>query len=356
MHALGLYLDELKRTALAAPAEDALSHANQCADAMNEMFVALLDVSLLDSGTVVPRIEVFSLGAMMERLGVEFETQAAAKGLTLRVAACSAWVRCDPTMLERILRNLVSNAVRYTDTGTILLGCRRRGEQVRVEVWDTGPGIAPDQQRAIFEEFYQVGNRERDRSKGLGLGLAIVERETRLLGIPLTLCSEPGRGSVFGVSLAVAAQGPGEERSPPARDGDGNVDLRGTRILLIDYEPMICDATRILLEQWGCLVVTAASSDEAIASWASLPGIPDVLICDYRLPGENGDQAILKIRTEFNEEIPALLVTGDTSSECIGQMKASACPVLHKPIRAHELKREIARLLIDPKPFAGTTR
>ena len=347
MHALGLYLDELQRIDLPAPAEDALTHANQCADAMNEMFVALLDVSLLDAGAVVPRIEVFSLGAMLQRLAVEFETQATAKDLTLRVAACAAWVRSDPTMLERILRNLLTNALRYTDTGTVLLGCRRRGTQLRVEVWDTGTGIAPEQQRVIFEEFYQVGNRARDRSKGLGLGLAIVEREARLLGLSVTLCSEVGRGSVFRISLPMAVADSPRDEAVPQLDGEGRSELRGRRILLIDDEPMIRHATQKMLEQWGCSVVTAASSQEAIALWSALAEIPELLICDYRLPGEDGGQAIQKIRTEFNEKIPALLVTGDTSSECLRQIQATGCPVLHKPIRADELQRELTALLGD---------
>lgn len=350
MHALNLYLGAFAGYDLPAPARPLLSNMRLCAQTMDEMFCELLDISRLDASVVQVNIDVFPIASLLERIGMEFAPQAQSKGLDLRVAPCSAWVRSDPALLERILRNLVANAVRYTEHGKILVGCRRTSGGVRLAVYDTGPGIAPAHQRAVFEEFYQVGNPGRDRAQGLGLGLAIVQRLAQLLDAKVSLSSEVGCGSVFSIELLVVqtveqavGQADADKKLAPA----GNtINFSDALIVVVDDEPSILDATRALLEQWGCKVVTAASAGEAIERLSHSPRVPDAVICDYRLQaGESGIQVIESIGSEFNRNIPALLITGDTGPQHIKEIQASGLVVLHKPLQEDALREALARLI-----------
>jgi signal transduction histidine kinase/CheY-like chemotaxis protein len=346
MHALNLYLGSLAGLELSAAAKATLGNAAQCAQTMDAMFRALLDISKLDAGSVQPEPRPFAIGPLLERLRVEHEPQARAKGLLLRVHACAAWVHADPAFLDRILRNLTSNAVRHTERGRILIGCRRRRGHLRIEVHDTGPGIPPAQQRLVFEEFYQVGNEARDRSKGMGLGLAIVERLAKLMQAAVRLASTPGRGTSFFVEVPLATAGAPPLAQPERAASAVRGSFAGSLVAVIDDEDMILGATRGLLEQWQCEVVTAASSRRAIEQLAGSPRAPDVIVCDYRLGGgENGLAAIEALRSEFNEEIPALLITGDTGPERLREMEASGVSVLHKPVQEHALRDALGRLL-----------
>jgi CheY-like chemotaxis protein len=257
----------------------------------------------------------------------------------------------------------VHNAVRYTERGTILVGCRRRGDRLRISVYDTGIGIADNEQRRIFEEFYQTGNRERDRSKGLGLGLAIVQRLATLLDAPISLRSQPQRGSVFSFELPRVEGEP--EHVPDAgfttlirRAGD----VAGSLVVIIDDEALVRTATQTLLQQWGCIVVAAASRDEALKTLASSPRAPDAILCDYRLgAGDNGALAIDALRNEFNSDIPALLLTGDTGPDSLRDIVATGLPVMHKPIDVVGLRRTLAELLrtgaqpTDDSPVANAS-
>ncbi|MBI3897784.1 MAG: response regulator [Gammaproteobacteria bacterium] len=338
MHAINLYLGTLAAFQLSAKAHALLAKTHQCAQTMDEMFRALLDMSRLDASAVQQQIRVFPIAPIFEHLRVQFEPQARAKGLELRFARSSAFVRCDAAMVERILCNLVANAVGYTEHGRILVGYRRRGALLRLAVYDTGPGIPSDKRHAVFEEFYQLGNPERDRTKGLGLGLAIVQRLARLLATPITLISSPGRGSMFAVDVLRAAPEEQPATEPSITSTLGVDRLAGALIVVIDDEELILDATRTLLEQWSCQVVTAASAAAAIARLATSARVPDALICDYRLRGEeSGVDAVAALRMEFNEDIPALLITGDTAAERIQEITASGLPVLHKPVEQTEL-------------------
>lgn len=337
IHALNLYLGAFTHLRLARPAASLLSKVRQCVLIMDEMFRALLDISKLDAGAVPAQITVFPLAPLFARTQLEFEPQARAKGLELRVLRCSAFVRSDPALVERILRNLVANAVRYTEHGRVVVGCRRRAGVLRICVHDTGIGIGPREQALVFEEFYQVSNRERDRSKGLGLGLAIVERLARLLEAPLTLRSRLGHGSLFAFDLQLA-----EPVELPAlrlsTNGARNRDLTGLLVVLVDDEELILDAGQTLLQQWNCAVVAATSGPEALRQLASSTRPPDILICDYRLrDGETGVTVTAAIRNEFNADIPALLITGDANPEGIRAIAASGLAVLHKPLREEEL-------------------
>ena len=355
MHALNLYVGSLAGFDMPERAKGLLANVRQCGEAMDKMFRALLDVSRLDAGTVQPETRAFRIASLLERIRMEFEPQARNKGLELRIVDCSATVHSDPALIERIVRNLVANAVAHTRQGKVLVGCRRRKDRLRIAVLDTGPGIARDQQGPVFEEFYQIANPERDRSKGLGLGLAIVARLANLLSTPVTLVSEPGRGSMFAVDLARVGETEDEHPAVLAEPDRGRNGLSGAMIVVVDDEAAILDATRTLLEMWGCTVVTAASGAEAMQRLGTSVRVPDVLMCDYRLrDGEDGIGVIEALRTEFNEDIPAMLVTGDTGPERIREIEASGLLVLHKPLGEDLLRTSLSQLAATALRNAGS--
>ena len=344
IHALNLYLGAFNQMRLTRQTSALLAKVRQCAQIMDEMFRALLDVSRLDAGAVQPRISVFPLAPLFSRIKVEFEPQALAKGLELRFMRSSAFAKSDPGLVERILRNLVSNAIRYTDRGRVVVGCKRHGEALRICVYDTGVGIEPRERSLVFEAFYQVGNRERERSRGMGLGLAVVERLARLLSAPITLRSAPGRGSLFAFDLQR-----GQPVELPAlrlnRNLSRNRDLTGRLVVVVDREELILDAAQTLLKQWNCTVIAATSGRDALRQLASCTRPPDVLLCDFRLgDGEDGVAVTAALRNEFNTDIPALLITGDTNPEQIRAIAASGLAVVHKPLREEELNDAICAL------------
>lgn len=342
MYALNLYHGALANLPLADEAQALLGHAQQCASAMDGMFAVLLDMSRLDAGVVQPTPRAFAVNEMLERLCIEFTPPAREKGIALRVAPCRAMVHTDPALAERILRNLLTNALRYTERGRVLIGCRVKGERVQVVVADTGVGIPADQLSKVFEEYVQLGNPERDRTKGLGLGLAIVQRLGRLLESPIEVRSTPGCGSIFSVSFprATAADLPADRSETVAGGG-----LEGRWVVLVDDEEQIRDATRTVLRQWGCEVTVAGSGDEAVALVATSQRVPDVIVCDHRLrDNEYGLEAIDKLRSEFCQDIPALLVTGDTGPDRMVEIKASGVPVLHKPLQPETLRQALLQL------------
>lgn len=343
MHALNLYLGALAGIPLPDHAQPLLGKVRQCAQTMDDMFRALLDISRLDAGAVQPGVGEFALQPLLERIRVEFEPQAREKAIELRVVRSHIAVRSDPELLERIVRNLVSNAVRYTERGKVLVGCRARGDRIELSVYDTGIGIARDKQQLVFEEFYQVGNLERDRNKGLGLGLAIVERLARLLEVPIELRSQPGYGSVFTLRLLRATSLILPARKPLDAQA-GQRSFAELLVVVVDDEELIRDAVRVLLEQWGCEVVTADGGDMARARLCESRRAPDLLICDYRLRGsETGVDVIESLRNEFNTDIPAILLTGDTAPERIRKIGSTGLPVLHKPLREEQLGEAIAQ-------------
>ncbi|WP_136416935.1 AAA family ATPase [Herbaspirillum sp. ST 5-3] len=353
MHSLNLYLGALSNYELPEPARPVLGNVRQCAQIMDDMFLALLDLSRLDAQVVAPHIEHFPIASLLSRIAVEFAPQAKDKGLQLRVAPCSAWVQSDPALVEQILRNLTANAVRYTESGGIVIGCRRRGARLRLAVFDTGIGIAADQQKSVFEEFCQIGNTGRDRTKGLGLGLAIVRRLARLLDTPITLESEPEKGSMFAIDLQrIDPFQSNWQRKPlwttvldtPA--GSMQDHLAGKLIVVVDDEISILDAMRVLLEQWGCTVVTALSGREALASLSLSMRAPDVLICDYRLRlSENGLDVIRMLQSEFNLDIPVLIITGTITPARMKEITLSGVPVLHKPVNAASLRKSLLQIV-----------
>jgi signal transduction histidine kinase/CheY-like chemotaxis protein len=343
LHALELFVQALEDTPLPAHAHQLVGNVRRSVVSMEELFDALLDISRLDAGAVRARVDTIPLAEVFERLAFEYAPVAQQKGLLLRVMATSVYVRSDPTLLARIVRNLVANAVRYTERGRVTIGCRRRGEQVSVEVWDTGPGIPAEKHAEIFQEFAQLGNPERDRRKGLGLGLAIVERLAKLLGHVVELRSTVGKGSVFAVSVA---RGHHDDYAllDPLAEITACFDLNGRLALLIQGDLAGREALRELLTSWNCEVLTAASGAEMLANLGGLRRLPDLIIADGPAPGEGGTAVVEMLRNEFNVEVPALLVSATAGPV----EERDGLPVLHRPFHAGRLRTLINNLLHAP--------
>ena len=345
LHALGLFVDRLHGRVKAAERRAIVEQIDVAVGAMDELFNQLLDISKLDAGVLTPTISDFPIAHVLKRTESTFAATARKKGLSLRIVSNSAWVRSDSILLERILLNLVSNAVSYTASGGILVGCRRRGEQLRIEVWDSGPGIPKDQHQNIFAEFHQLGGPQHERRSGLGLGLAIVDRLRRLLDHQIELTSALGKGSRFSVIVPlVAAQALTAEPKPSVYAALGSIS--GKLIVVIDDDALVLDSMRGLLRSWGCDVVTAASAHVALAGLGERDRTPDLIISDYRLSdGQNGIEAIEKLREAFNLSIPAFLISGDTAPELLREARASGYHLLHKPVRPRALRAMLGRFL-----------
>lgn len=341
IHAQGLFLEVLARSKLSAAQYDALANARATWHASAEMLDTLLDFSRIEAGVVEPQMQDFPLQPLLNRMENELAPQADAKGIVYRSRETHAAVRSDPALVALILRNLVSNAIRYTDSGGVLVASRRRGSELLIEVWDTGIGIEPTQHREIFREFHQLGNAERDRRKGLGLGLAIAQGLARALGHTLSLVSEPQRGSVFRLALPLAQMG---VASAGLEVAAGHARVFDVRVLVIDDDEAVRAGMRQLLSAWGCECDVADSIEEALALARANP--PGLVISDYRLRElRTGAEAITTLRAEFGERLPALLITGDTAPQRLREARASGVPLLHKPVSPDQLYRGLTCVL-----------
>lgn len=340
LHALGLFSAALAARLHRSEEASIVANIGASVDALDSLFDALLDISKLDAGVVEAKPCGMRLQALFDRLQRDYGPPAQAKGVGLRIVPTRTVVRSDPVLLERILRNLVSNAVRYTPKGKILVGARRRGERLRIEVWDCGVGIPPECQDKIFDEFYQAGNPGRDRQEGMGLGLAIAGRLARLLDSRIDVASTPGKGSVFRIDVPFGELDEEAERVPAPVAGAA---LAGSRVLVIDDEAAVRDGMETLLSQWGCRVATAASLDEALARAAREP--PDLVLCDYRLDAGTGIEALARLQAALGGRIPGILVSGDTAPEVLLEAKAAGYPLLHKPVRPAKLRALLSHVL-----------
>jgi len=338
VHALGLFLAQLREARTPDERERLLAKIEASSGAVSELLDALLDISKLDAGTVTPRPSEFAAQIVLDRLEQDFALAAQAKGLRLRVRPSPVRVVTDSVLLQRILINLVANAVRYTRDGGVLVACRRRGSRVRFEVWDTGIGIPADQRERIFDEFYQAHPAVGETARGLGLGLAIVRRLAGLLRVTVALRSSEGRGSVFALEVPVGAGvAPAPAAATPASPGSMRFD--GTLALVVDDDADARDATAGLLAQWGWRVVSAASGDAACAALGRPPAPPDVVISDYQLAGrELGTEVIQRVRMACGEMVPAILVSGDVTEELHAAAAREGLHVLHKPLQAAKLR------------------
>ncbi len=342
MHAMGLFLAALKEQLQTPDALRIVANLEASVAAMSGLFNALLDISRLDAGVIEVQARVFPAYRLLDHIRSAFTAQAEAKGLKLLVVPSRALLHSDPLLLERILFNLVSNALRYTVRGGVVVGCRWRADGVCIEVWDSGCGIAVDKQRAVFQEFVQLHNPERDRDKGLGLGLAIVERLAQLLACQVSLRSHPGSGSIFSINIPRAAAGAVvEEQREVGRDTLSGR-LRGV-VAVVDDDEAILAGMHPLLGGWGLGVVTARGGAELMAQLAAPP---DVLLCDFRLrDGVRGLDVIATLHQHFSKRIAVVLITGDTGADAVRDIKASGYPLLHKPLRPAKLRTLLAKML-----------
>ena len=347
MHALGLFIAELSGQDHPPATHRLVRQIAASAEAMENLLDSLLDISRLDAGALQPSIQPTPVQPILDRIANDFHIWAEERHLRLRVRPCRHWILTDPLLFERILSNLVSNAIRYTDHGSILIACRPEGERLRIEVRDNGRGIEPDAQELIFQEFVQLDNPERARSKGLGLGLAIVRRLTQLLDHRLSLRSRPALGSVFAVSaLRVAPQAPATIIPADRQPGS----LQDVSVAVLDDDPLALDSLTSLLSAWGCHV-TAAAMPAALIDTLTGGARPDILITDYRLQEHHtGLEVIAALRGAFGYQLRAILISGDTASEPAERARAAGVPLLHKPVRPAKLRALMQRMLSAEDP------
>jgi signal transduction histidine kinase/CheY-like chemotaxis protein len=342
LHALGLFSASLEGIRLDAEGRAVVARIQDNIGALESLFDALLDVSKLDAGVIHPQLSGVDVDALFTRVAHYSDAPARAKGLRLKFALSSYRVLADPVLLEQILANLVSNAVRYTETGGVLVGCRRAGEgRIAFEVRDSGIGIAAADAARIFEEFVQLANPERDRRKGLGLGLAIAQRTAELLGTQITLASAPGRGSVFRFELPLTVQ-PASQPAPAEEPGLDR--MEGLGVLVIDDEEAIRDGFTRLLRQWGARIDAVPDGASALALIAEGRRY-QVVLADYRLRGgEDGVAAIEALAKAQTPPPAACLVTGDMDPALLAEARRRGLPLLHKPVRPAQLRAVLAHL------------
>ncbi|MGA7325595.1 MAG: ATP-binding protein [Rhodomicrobium sp.] len=351
LQALGLFVAQLKGRESVDHEEQIKDRIEAAVTEMNELFDALLDISKLDAGVVSPNLIGFPLRSLLEKLSATFSYAAQDKGLKLLVSHSGAWIRSDPILLERILMNLVSNAVRYTERGGIIVGCRGCGDQLRIEVWDSGPGIPVDQRQSIFDEFYQLPKPEGKRGVGMGLGLAIVDRLCRLLDHRLELRSVLGKGSRFTIFSPRVAPGRMQLATSSAMPSDT---AAGKTVVVIDDATLVLEAITGLLRSWGCNVVAANSEHQVRAQPEGHGWTPDLIICDYHLQGgQTGIAAIERIRAAFDQPIPAFLITGDTAPDRLREANAVGYHLLYKPVSAMRLRAVLTQVLRNGALYAA---
>ena len=345
VHALGLFAGALELRLLGTEQEPLVRNVIRSIEGLERSFNAMLDVSRLDAGAVEPNLQHFPLRDVFRRLHMQYAGQAEARGLGLRFSPGGKSVTSDPQLLERILGNLLQNALRYTERGGVVLVARSTRDHIHVEVWDTGIGIAPAELPRVFEEFYQCGRSTRGRTQGLGMGLAIVRRLARLLDHGLTVASHPGRGTMF--RLAIARGG-----LPEIRDATAAADTRpmpvpqARAVLVIDDDEAIREGLRILLEELGYAVAAVASAEAARHAAAGMELPPDLIISDLHL-GEDADgiAAIAAVRRQCGYEVPAIVVTGDTTHEELQRAADAGHTVLVKPLQPRKLLGTVRGML-----------
>lgn len=345
-HALGMFVARLSQLPADAQTRELVGKLESAVRAMQDLLDGMLDLSRLETQATPVQSRPVAVNALFESVQRHVASAAAAKGLRLRIHPTRYWVMSDALLLQRILLNLVSNAIQYTPQGTVLLTCRPtdQGRRVRIEVRDSGIGIAPEHHALIFKEFYQVGNSERDRARGMGLGLTLVERSARLLGHVLVMRSCVGQGSCFRLDLQL---------SPPTAVADTSMSehamtgsLQGLRLLVVEDDAMAREALSGLLTSWGCVVVSARGLQSALDLLAGQgpDDLPSMILSDYRLPGgENGIQVIEALRESSGTPLAACLMSGDTDGQLINRARDAGLPLLTKPVRPAKLRNLLMR-------------
>ncbi|MDX8492541.1 hybrid sensor histidine kinase/response regulator [Mesorhizobium sp. VK22B] len=318
-------------------------------ETMEDLLRTLLDISKLDAGVVQPEIGDVSLEALFSSLRSDFLPEAQKKGLSLKFRPVNVVVRSDRTLLRRILQNILSNALRYTRSGGVLVGTRHRGDTIRIDVADTGCGIPDDQREAVFEEFHRGISTLVDGglAGGLGLGLAIVRRMAAALGHPVTFSSKVGRGTIFHIDVPV---GMGAAAEPAAGAADmerpRGYGLFGTKVLLVENDADVLSAMSSLLERWQCLVRAATSTDDALDLIGDTDWVPDIVIADQHLDGGDlGTSTIAEVRDYLGRPVPALIVTADGSELVAKAARAAGIELMRKPLKPAQLRALLAHLL-----------
>lgn len=337
MHALGLFAASLEKSLADSPLLPTVAHMMRAVDALEQSCSAMLDLSKLDAGVVAANMQSFPIRDIFRRLHMHCAGQAEELGLGLRFKPGGKIVTSDPQLLERVLANLIHNAIRYTREGGIVVLARNRAERISLEVWDTGIGIAEEELPKVFDEFYQVSNSGRDRARGLGMGLAIVKRLVMLMGHELEVKSRPGKGTVFRILLAPTELADMDNMVLGAETVPVLVDVNRTA-LVIDDEESIRVGMRDLLQTWGFEVLLAESIPQACAEVRRHAGVIDIVLSDLRLANkEDGITAIERVRAAYGAPLPAVLITGDTSADEVKRAHESGHQVLFKPVRPREL-------------------
>lgn len=344
LNAARLLISTLRERSLPAAEQVLVERAHQALEGAEDLLTDLLDISRLDQAAIKPDLDLYHLDELLGPLASEFQPVAEAAGLHLRVRSGAYLIRSDIRLLTRILRNFLSNACRYTEQGGILLGARRRGQALRLEVWDSGRGIAADRLESIFLEFNQLDvGRAADR-KGVGLGLAIVERIARILECRVQVRSWPGRGSVFSIDVPLSREAPRPVVAPGVVLPVLGDPLPGRRLLVLDNETSILQSMAALLGQWGCEVLTATDREAALLA---LQGrAPELVLADFHLDhGVTGCEVVRDLRKHFGVTIPAVMITADRSDQSRRAMQRLGAPLLNKPVKPGKLRAVLSQLL-----------
>ncbi len=339
LHALTLFTSLLTDNLESPQNRKLASQINRSLDALQSLFNALLDISRLEAGTLVPEVRNFNVRPMLDRIVNDFSGDAAKKGIALVVEADNLAVQSDSSLLEQILRNYVSNALRYTSQGSICISCLNINQDVLFTVKDTGIGIPSDQLDEIYDEFHQLRNPERDRSKGLGLGLAIVKRISQLLGHPIEVQSAVGEGSCFSIRVPIGTAEPETRARKTNNEWNDVIPTRAVNIVVIDDDIDVRESTEALFLNWNCNVYVAATPQSILEKLRQDNVVPDAIIADYRLrDGRTGIGAIDLLKAQYGDHVPALIITGDTASEPLQAIQNSGIPLINKPVSPAKLR------------------
>lgn len=348
LHAIGLFLNALRNRESNEGRLKILDDLDSSTDALKTLFNSLLDMSRLDAEIIVCNPKHFMLQDVLVPVQVSLEPQAAAKGITMKMDGGDFALYTDPILMERVLRNLISNAVQYTESGSIRLWCEKAGSHVIVHLEDTGIGIPAHAADEVFSEYVQLNNPERDRGKGLGLGLAIVRRLASLMDMSISMDSSVKVGTRFSMSVAVGdANFTGVLAD--SLDAAGRTLAVGHRVLVIDDELQVLKSMKNTLEDWGCDVLLSDSARDALRQMALSEFEPDLIVSDFRLRGEdNGIDTVFALRESFDRDVPAIILTGDTSPEQLRRVQESGLELMHKPVGVDELKAALSAHLGEP--------
>jgi two-component system, sensor histidine kinase len=342
LHAMSLFADSLNQRIQSSESREILNKLRISMDSLKGLFNSLLDISRLDAEVITPEYSTFHLGRLLDQLINEYQTQASNKNLEIRKRMGDYWVFSDPVLVEQILRNLIWNAIKYTETGGVLVALRKQDTRISAEVWDTGVGISDEEQLKIFDEFHQINNPGRDRSQGIGLGLSIFQRTAKLLGLDLSLASRPGSGSRFGIDFRQVP----EPITPEEREQTFplDLDLSGVSVLIVDDSEDIRASLSLRMRDLGCQVETAGTLENVtrVLDFFS----PDILLTDFQLQyAESGGMVIKLVRETLGVEVPCIIITGTTMAETSNISHNQDIEILYKPVQSDEIREAMIRAL-----------